>query len=180
MGLHNFSLYTVYALIYCNVLVNFITLFFMITISFGVFLFSSKPWILKNLGNSTLTTFVYFNVLVVALLFVLKFYISYNITITYSEAATTASSLFSDTLVLLAIVVTFVSWYYLSERFLFRSSFFIIYFFVFVFCTVNMVYTTNLLVMFIFFELIFLPSLFFVYRFGYSKRVEKTINFLLL
>jgi len=180
VGLHNFSLYTVYALIYCNVLVNFITLFFMITISFGVFLFSSKPWILKNLGNSTLTTFVYFNVLVVALLFVLKFYISYNITITYSEAATTASSLFSDTLVLLAIVVTFVSWYYLSERFLFRSSFFIIYFFVFVFCTVNMVYTTNLLVMFIFFELIFLPSLFFVYRFGYSKRVEKTINFLLL
>ena len=46
--------------------------------------------------------------------------------------------------------------------------------------TINMVYTSNLLIMFLFFELIFLPSLFFVYTLGYAKRVDKTIKFLLL
>ena len=43
-----------------------------------------------------------------------------------------------------------------------------------------MVYADNLLVMFVFFEFIFLPSLFFVYMLGYSKKVEKTIKYLLI
>lgn len=115
-------------------------------------------------------------------LLLLKLYFSYlfeNITQTYLLSAHSCS-FFSDTLAILAVVVTVISWYYLSERFLFRSVFFILYFFVFVFCTVNMVYTNNLFVMFLFFEFIFVPSLFFVYKFGYSKRVEKTVSFLLL
>lgn len=42
-----------------------------------------------------------------------------------------------------------------------------------------MVSSTNLVQMFIYFEFIFLPSLFFVYQFGYSKKVTKSILFLL-
>lgn len=90
-----------------------------------------------------------------------------------------STSIFSDTLICLALIVTIVSWIYLSERFLFKTSFFIFYFFIFIIFTINLVYTSNLLVMFINFEFIFLPSLFFVYKFGYAKKVIKTINFLL-
>ena len=43
-----------------------------------------------------------------------------------------------------------------------------------------MVYTQNLFSMFLFFEFIFLPSLYFVYTSGYAKRVDKSIKFLLL
>ena len=43
-----------------------------------------------------------------------------------------------------------------------------------------MVYSVNLYHMFLFFELIFLPSLYFVYTTGYSKKVDKAIFYLLL
>lgn len=181
MSLHNYFFSSLYISLFSNVLILFVSIFFMFNISASILLFSSKSWILKNIKNSKLTIYVYFSVLLIFALFVLKFYISYCAYCNFFlPIHSVTSSLFSDTLVLLAIIVTFVSWYYLSERFLFKSSFFIIYFFVFIFCTVNMVYTSNLLIMFIFFEFIFLPSLFFVYKFGYSKRVEKTISFLLL
>lgn len=88
-------------------------------------------------------------------------------------------SLFSDTLICLALSVTVVSWVYLSERYLFKINFFSFYFFIFVVCTVLMVSSTNLIQMFVYFEFIFLPSLFFVYQFGYSKKVTKSILFLL-
>lgn len=43
-----------------------------------------------------------------------------------------------------------------------------------------MVNADDFLTMFLFFEFIFLPSLFFVYRFGYAKKVDRTVEFLLL
>ena len=89
-------------------------------------------------------------------------------------------SIFGDTLVLLCITTLIVSWVFLSELYLFFSSYNTIYFFIFIIFTLNMVYADNLLVMFLFFELIFLPSLFFVYMLGYSKKVEKTIKYLLI
>ena len=85
----------------------------------------------------------------------------------------------SDTIVLLCILTTFVSWVYLGERHLFLNTFNIYYFFIFIIFTLNMVYTSNLLTMFVFFEFIFLPSLYFVYWLGYSKKVDKTIKYLL-
>lgn len=85
----------------------------------------------------------------------------------------------SDVLICLSLIVTAISWVYLSERFLFKMSYSIFYFYIFILCTINMVYSSNLLVMFIYFEFLFLPSLFFVYQFGYSKKVDKTIFFLL-
>lgn len=53
------------------------------------------------------------------------------------------------------------------------------YFWVFILFTINMVTTTNLLYIFIFFEFLFLPSLFFVYILGYTKRVPETVRYLL-
>ena len=87
---------------------------------------------------------------------------------------------FSDTLICLALFITAVSWIFLGERYQFNNIFFLMYFFIFIICTIGMVSTSNLLVMIIFFEFLFLPSLFFVYKFGYSHKVEKTIYYLLL
>jgi len=42
-----------------------------------------------------------------------------------------------------------------------------------------MVYTENLLIMFIGFEFLFLPTLYFVYKQGYVQRVDKTLRVLL-
>lgn len=89
-------------------------------------------------------------------------------------------NIFADTLVLLCILVSLICWVILSERFLLKNYFNLSYFLSFTLFTINMVYTGNLLVMFLFFEFIFLPSLFFVYTAGYAKRVDKTIKFLLL
>ena len=84
-----------------------------------------------------------------------------------------------DVLVLLCLITVFISWVYLSERYLFLNVFNVFYFFIFVVFTVNMVYTSNLLLMFIFFEFIFLPSLYFVYWLSYSEKSDKTIKYLL-
>ena len=89
------------------------------------------------------------------------------------------SSLFGDTLLLLCVFVTLICWVILGERFFLRIFLNLGYFLVFLVFTLNMVYTLNLLNLFLFFEFIFLPSLYFVYILGYSKKVDKTINFLL-
>lgn len=87
---------------------------------------------------------------------------------------------FSDVLVILSLLVTCISWIYLSERYLYKTTSASAYFLIFVVLTVNMCFSNNLLTMFIFFELLFVPSLFFVYRYGYAKKIDKTIHFLLL
>lgn len=87
---------------------------------------------------------------------------------------------FSETLILLVLIITFFSWWFLSERFIFKEKFLIIFLFVFFFCTVNMVSTTQLITMFMFFEFIFFPSLFFAYSLSYSKKAEKTIEYLVI
>ena len=89
------------------------------------------------------------------------------------------TSTFGDTLLLLCILTTLFCWIILGERFFLRIFLNLGYFLVFIVFTINMVYTWNLLNMFLFFEFIFLPSLYFVYTLGYSKRADKTINFLL-
>lgn len=87
---------------------------------------------------------------------------------------------FGDTLILLVILITFFSWWFLSERYIFKNKFLVFYLLVFFFCTVNMVSTIHLILMFIFFEFIFFPSIFFAYQLSYSKKAEKTIEYLVL
>ena len=88
--------------------------------------------------------------------------------------------LFADIILLLAIFLSLLCWVLLSERSLLDNYFNLAYFLVFILLTVNMVYSVNLYHMFLFFELIFLPSLYFVYTTGYSKKVDKAIFYLLL
>ena len=182
VSLHNFiSIYLLNSN-FSDLIIFIVNILFIFNLLLGFFLFSCKSWVSSTNKKNFATMYTYFSIILLMFLLLLKLYFSYlfeNITQTYLLSAHSCS-FFSDTLAILAVVVTVISWYYLSERFLFRSVFFILYFFVFVFCTVNMVYTNNLFVMFLFFEFIFVPSLFFVYKFGYSKRVEKTVSFLLL
>jgi formate hydrogenlyase subunit 3/multisubunit Na+/H+ antiporter MnhD subunit len=70
--------------------------------------------------------------------------------------------------------------FYLGDRNLFENNITVYYFFFFLTATTTLVTTTNLLVMFLSFECIFLPSLYFVYKLGYVKKVDKTVYFLLL
>ena len=89
-------------------------------------------------------------------------------------------SLMGDTLTLLAITTSLITWVFLSERNLSNYNSGFTYFTIFIIFTINMVYSNNILNMFLFFEFIFLPSLYFVYVLGYSKKVEKTIKYLLI
>lgn len=137
-----------------------------------------------NKCNKFFILYFYFLSCIFILLFLFKFYLSFKIVHSFKAYSLLQYSLyatyFSDVLVLLALIITLIAWIYLSERYLHTNSFFIFYFFIFTVITVNMVYTNNLLMIFVFFELLFLPSLFFVYKFGYAKKVEKTIGFLLI
>lgn len=87
--------------------------------------------------------------------------------------------LFSDTILVLCVFLSILSWVLLSERSLFTNFLSIGYFLSFIFFTTNMVYSVNLIHMFLFFEFLFFPSLYFVYTTGYSKKVDKTIFYLL-
>lgn len=88
-------------------------------------------------------------------------------------------NIFGDTLNCLCLLTTIISFIYLSERYLFKLNVNIFYFFIFVCCTLQMTTTNDIFVMFIYFELLFIPSLFFVYHLGYSKKVDITITYLL-
>jgi hypothetical protein len=73
-----------------------------------------------------------------------------------------------------------LSLYYLGDRNIFGQGSSVLYFIYFLFCTVIMIESSNLLVIFISFELIFFPSLYFVYSLGYVKKIDKAIYFLLV
>lgn len=161
----------------------FLVIFFFVHLLGSVFIFTKKYW-KKIIFFST--GIVNYYILVNCLLILLlgyKFYFKY----TYLQLLHTSyvfnsfkSSFFSDTIILLALLTTLISWFFLSERHIIKKTFFTFYFSIFMIITFNMVYTNNLLSMFVFFELLFVPSLFFVYKFGYTKKVNKTITYLLL
>jgi NADH-quinone oxidoreductase subunit M len=173
---------------FLNLLINNISFYttslFFIYFLISCCLLSSNYWKKILYSSSFIINFFIINVITILLLFILFFFFKHiymlNTLLGSVKYYKNYTSIFSDTLVLLAIIVTIISWVFLSERYLMKTFFFVVYFLVFIICTINMVYTTNVLVMFIFFEFIFLPSLFFVYQFGYSKKVEKTIAYLLL
>lgn len=168
---------------YCDILVKVLNLIFLTNIGIAVVVFSNNH-ILKIIYNRSwiLMYFLFFN-FIFLLLFLYKIYLSFHF-VDISNYQSTLTKLpfynyFSDVIVCLSMSVTIISWTYLSERFMYKSHFYILYFYIFVLCTINMVYTSNLATMFVFFEFIFLPSLFFVYQFGYSKKVDKTVSYLL-
>lgn len=171
---------TFFFLFFENFTVYSVFLFFFCLLIF-LFVLTSKNWSFLFVNASIFFNFIYFLIVILLIGFSYLFYLKNNLNfITINNVNyLKQSSLFSEILVLLATLITLISWVFLSERYLFKNVFFVIYFLIFIVATINMVYSSNLLTMFIFFEFIFLPSLFFVYQFGYSKKVEKTILFLL-
>ncbi len=89
------------------------------------------------------------------------------------------SSSLSDVIILLAFSSGLVCLYLLGEKNLAKYLSNISIFAIFLVAIIFMVYTTNLLVMFLGFECLFLPTLYFVYSHGYVQRVDKTMKILL-
>lgn len=85
----------------------------------------------------------------------------------------------SDSIVLLAIISGMVCIFLLGDKNIQFNLINIIYFSVFILITIVMVYSVNLLILFISFEMIFIPTIYFVYKFGYIKKTDKTIKYLL-
>lgn len=177
------------ALILNNVVLYFLSIFFFIYLLYTV----AYSFLSNNQYTSTFKNIFIFKywltLIFLWVLFIFKIYLSTvclnlrffrtTIYLIYSMLPTNIN-IFGDTLILLCITTLMISWVFLSERYIALNSFSNFYFFIFIIFTANMVYADNLLVMFIFFEFIFLPSLFFVYILGYAKKVEKTIKYLLV
>lgn len=161
-------------------LINFIFLFH---IAIAMLLLNTVGS-LKSIYSSKWILYYFLSICIIFLIFYLYKFIIFLVffdSLFFSSAPSfcLTNFYFSDSIICLSFITSIISWIYLSERFMYKAHFFIFYFFIFIICTINMVTTNNLLIMFVFFEFIFLPSLFFVYQFAYSKKVDKTINFLL-
>lgn len=90
-----------------------------------------------------------------------------------------SGSILSDVIVLLGFSSGLICLYLLGEKNLSKYGSNISFFSIFLVATVTMVYTTNLLVMFVGFEFLFLPTIYFVYSHGYVERADKTLKVLL-
>lgn len=88
-------------------------------------------------------------------------------------------SILSDVIILLAFSSGIVCIYLLGEKNLVNNLPNISLFSGFLIAIIIMVYTSNILVMFIGFEFLFLPTLYYVYHHGYVERVDKTLKILL-
>ena len=181
-----------YFYFYLLVMVNYLTPVF-INFIFSVFLifiliFNNFYTTYKRFFKKTILTLYWLMINFFLIFFLLKFIGTFYVInkssaiflADFTSNENTSLNITGDTIILLCIIITILSWILLSERYLNNSSVNVFYFTVFTVLTVNMVYTKNILIMFIFFEFIFLPSLFFVYTLGYSKKVEKTIKYLLI
>lgn len=92
----------------------------------------------------------------------------------YFEHFIVFSSSFSDAILILSFITGLICLELLGLKNLFKNVNNISLFYIFNFFVVLMVSTSNILIMFISFEFIFLPTMYFVYKLGYSKKVEKS------
>ena len=86
---------------------------------------------------------------------------------------------FSDSIVLLSIISGLVCIVLLGDKNIYANFSNITYFSFFMLATIFMVYTNNLLVLFLSFEFIFIPTIYFVYKLGYVKKTDKAVKYLL-
>lgn len=92
----------------------------------------------------------------------------------YYEHFIIFSSSFSDAILILSFITGLICLELLGLKNLFKTINNISLFYIFNFFVVIMVSTSNILVMFLSFEFIFLPTMYFVYQLGYSKKIEKS------
>jgi hypothetical protein len=101
-----------------------------------------------------------------------------NSNLGYLEYFSILSTSFSDAILILSIVVGLVCLDLLGSKNLFKFVNNISIFFLFTFFVVTMVSTNNLLIMFLSFEFIFLPTVYFAYTLGYSKKIDMAARIL--
>lgn len=171
--------------------INFIIGIFMLLIIFNA-LFN-----LLNTNDSSLLKIIkLLNMLVlyiVVCIIILKFYFSLKLEqclgwtyydlklifftnnnhINYLHHINVFSSSFSDAILLLSILTGLVCLELLGSKNLLNNVNNLSVFLFFNFFVTIMVTTNNLLIMFLCFEFIFLPTMFFVYKLGYSKKIDK-------
>lgn len=169
-----------------------ITLFFLITLIIINFIYNI---FFKNV--SYLTTLLRFiNLLFLSILItllIIKFYFSLKLEQTaglyiydlkynffkensylfYFEHFIVFSSSFSDAIIILSFITGLICIELLGLKNLLKTVSNINLFYIFNFFVIIMVSTNNILIMFLSFEFIFLPTMYFVFKLSYSKKSEK-------
>lgn len=107
----------------------------------------------------------------------LEFYMS-NTNLDCISQFLTFSSAFGDAIMLLSILVGLFCIDLLGPKDMFQNFSNISIFCLFNFFVILMVTTSNLLIMFISFECIFLPTMYFAYMLGYAKKIDKASELL--
>jgi hypothetical protein len=102
----------------------------------------------------------------------LKFY-KENKSIELLEHFAVFSSAFSDIIILLSVIIGLLCLDILGSKNYFKNINNNSIFYFFNLLVIIMASTNNLLLMFICFDFIFLPTVFFAYKFGYSKKIDK-------
>jgi hypothetical protein len=96
-----------------------------------------------------------------------------NNNLSYLEYFIVFSSSFSDGILILSYLTGVMCLELLGPKNLFKNINNINIFFIFTLIVTIMVSTNNLLIMFICFEFLFLPTMYFAYKLGYSKKIDK-------
>lgn len=90
------------------------------------------------------------------------------------------NGLFSDVILILSLFSGLMCFNLLNNKNLSKSLLNIIVIFFFFIAVIFMVYTNNLLILFISFECIFLPTIYIIYFMGYSKKSNKSCKYLII
>ena len=177
----------------CNVSLILLLLGIVVNLIFYIFF---KPY------NVILTILKYFSIMlitIVFLIFLLKFYITLKVEsvlgvhlltlkldffkqnshVPYIELYTLFSSSFGDAIIILCLIVGLICLELLGPKNLFNSVNNISIFFLFTIFVVILSSTTNLLIMFIGFEFIFLPTVYFAFSLGYTKKIDNASKMLI-
>ena len=182
-----------YTIASCNVSLLLLVFALIINIIFSIFFKSYTA------AFSFLKYFSMLIVTIILIIFMIKFYITLkiesvlgsqiltlklnffkqNANIPFIEMYTLFSSSFGDAILILCIIVGLVCLELLGPKNIFQSINNISIFFLFTFFVTIMISTTNLLIMFISFEFIFLPTIYFAYTLGYTKKIDSASKMLI-
>jgi len=173
----NFSLFFFFFLIFLNFFLNFF--FYKNLKIFKIIKFF-------NISNIVSLSIIYFLKFIFSLkleqviglnVYALKYYFFLNNQFNFQYYIIFNSS-FSDAIILLSLITGLICLELLSFKNLFKNISNINIFFLFNIFVIIMVTTNNLLIMFLSFELIFFPTVYFVHKTGYSKKIDKATEIL--
>ena len=87
---------------------------------------------------------------------------------------------FGIIIIILSLIIGLICLFLLSNRNLIKNVSNLYTFLLFHISVIFMTQTNNLFIMFISFELIFIPTIYIIYKIGYSKKVDKNCKYLII